>query len=498
MMKRQRLAAILAALMLLPTLAACSGNDGPAEDSTSTSTSASDTSAPVSSAEDTTPVDPEPTLAFEKEDNGNRTFNILTDSANSFEYLDEGKSDRVSSAVADRNRNVEEYLGIKLNIIQEDGTWKNRNQYKTIIQQNAIAGDSAYDYITGMLSIIVPTFSSDYNTNLLEIPYLDLSNSWWVSSMAEETAVNGKLYGVFGDVSLSVYKQMSVLFVNLDLVENKNLENPYELVSSGKWTWDKFMEQTAGAGEDVNGDGVYELGTDVLGALLEANVWRSMNAAFDIHTAEVKDGEIVINDIDDRFMNAFNSMTNYLASNSDCNFYRAQDQACIDAFGESKAVYAMLKLTYAETYADMEDDFGIIPMAKLDEDQENYRSLIATASEIIAVPRQVKDLNLVGKTLEALSFFSDDVVTEYYDTAMKDRYSRDPETAKMLDIIRDTSVMSADYFFSTTLGGKVQVHITLGNDNTEGYQPASYFAESMSTWKQNIKTLMEAYADPQG
>lgn len=151
-------AAILAALLLLPTFASCSGNDGTQDDSSAGTT---DTSAPVSSQEDTsadtTPVETEATLLFDRENNDNTTFTILTGTETNYEYLDEEKSDRVSMAIADRNRSVEEYLGIKLNVIDEMCNTQKGAPHNQKIIASIEAGDGAYDYVTGMISRIVPT-----------------------------------------------------------------------------------------------------------------------------------------------------------------------------------------------------------------------------------------------------------------------------------------------------------------------------------------------------
>lgn len=59
----------------------------------------------------------------------------------------------MNDAIFARNRNAEEYLNIVLDVIYERGDWESRDSYNNIIRSSIMAGDSAYDYVTGMIML---------------------------------------------------------------------------------------------------------------------------------------------------------------------------------------------------------------------------------------------------------------------------------------------------------------------------------------------------------
>ncbi len=492
MMKWKRItAALLSALMLVPVLAACSeSGDTPAGDTTAPS-------AVTTAPETTVPAETEPAVAFEREDNKGAVVNVLTCVEADFEYLaEEQTGERVNDAVHARNAAVEEHLGIQLEVRYETGAWAARNTYNAIITNSIAAGDGAHDYVTGMISCIQPLASSQLFYNLFEVPHLDMDNPWWVSSMQDNLALKGKLFGIIGDVCLSMYKGLSIMIFNKDLLEANNMANPYELVNNGQWTLDKFLEETTGHGQDVNGDGAWTLGTDVYTALHDEVVWRSMNAALDIHSVVVnEEGIPVIVDVDEKLATTVEKLQTYLFTCSDVKHNKVTADLT-KAFAAEQAIYYMTKLQEVEKLADMESDFGVIPMPKYDENQKDYYTQIATGTQIIFVPVTTKDVALTGKTLEALSYYSwKDVVGAYYDTALKQRYSRDAETAGMLDMIRQGAVNGFDYSYSTAIAGNPWINKTVSADASTTYNVASAFASQRSVWEANIQKILENYSD---
>ena len=90
---------------------------------------------------------------------------------------------------------------------------------------------------------------------------------------------------------------MFVMFFNRDTVDARGLENPYELVGSGKWTIDKMIKLTAGMYEDKNGNGARDE-ADGFGVVAVTNVWSdSFFFASGLSTIEQDGGgRLVISD----------------------------------------------------------------------------------------------------------------------------------------------------------------------------------------------------------
>ena len=94
-----------------------------------------------------------------------------------------------------------------------------------------------------------------------------------------------------------------------------------------------------------------------------------------------------------------------------------------------------------ELVRNMEADFMVVPMPKFDEDQENYRTSQQDGVAIYGILNVIDPAraNVVACTLELMSSLgSQYVIPVYYDDVLKNKYSRDPETAEMIDLIRNS------------------------------------------------------------
>ncbi|MBO7403845.1 MAG: hypothetical protein J6V24_02690 [Clostridia bacterium] len=300
-MKRCRTALLylLIAALLLPLFSACSAKNPETGSEPAAPTAPSPEEA--SSEEVVEEEEEGPALSFDKQDYGGVVFHILTCSEADYEYnAEEETGERVNDAIFARNLNAEDYLNVDLDVIYESGDWNHRDSYNALIRKSIAAGDNAYDYVTGMISCIQPLASTDSFLNLNEMPGMELSHPWWVSSMQEELSLNGKLLSIIGDVSLSLYKGLSVFFFNQNLLADRNLEDPFTLVREGRWTVDKMIELGSGTGSDLNGDGAWDLADDLYGTVIYEVVWRSMNAAVDVHPVHIgADGLPVVDDLDE-------------------------------------------------------------------------------------------------------------------------------------------------------------------------------------------------------
>ena len=101
----------------------------------------------------------------------------------------------------------------------------------------------------------------------------------------------------------------------------------------------------------------------------------------------------------------------------------------------------MTQLYFGETtesLGNMEAKYGILPLPKFDEAQEGYYTNAWDQFSVFAVPKTIADESkeVVGIVFEALNAESyKTVYPAYYDKALKSRYSAEPATAEIVDII---------------------------------------------------------------
>ena len=86
---------------------------------------------------------------------------------------------------------------------------------------------------------------------------------------------------------------------------------------------------------------------------------------------------------------------------------------------------------------DMEYEFGVIPMPKLDEEQEHYGEYISNGwCTAYGIPMTNQDPERTGIILDAICGFSHETLREaLYDVLFGAKYVRDAESVEMLDII---------------------------------------------------------------
>ena len=482
-------------ICLLAALLLTSCGSAPADETTA------DTSA-VSA--ETTPAETETTVddffKVAAEDNGGKTFSLLTTETQQYEYdALELTGDVINDAVYHRNLAVEELLGIDFNFIYKPGDWVNKDSFCQLITNSIMAADGAYDIVSGMISCVQPIVTTQMFMSVYDLPDINMDNPWWVSELQDGLTINGKLIGFIGDMSLSMYKGLSVMFANMGLIENMGLEDPYTMVFEGKWTLDKLVEQTTGIGQDLDGDGTFTVGTDLYGALIAEVPYRSIQASLDIQSISLnEEGIPTVNPLTDKMATAHDKLSAYLKEEGvicQSSGNREETTKITGYFSSDKVVYYMTKLEELDYLRDMENDYAVLPFPKFDENQDKYLTLIATATQMIYIPTTTNDAGLTGKVCESLSFYSyKDVVPAYYDITLKNKYSRDENTQKMMDIIRAGAVMPFEYAYSTMIGGNPWPNKLL-SDSTINGQIASMLASAKSSWEAAIEKTMEAYQD---
>jgi hypothetical protein len=95
-------------------------------------------------------------------------------------------------------------------------------------------------------------------------------------------------------------------------------------------------------------------------------------------------------------------------------------------------------------------------MPKYDESQEKYRVNQYDGVPLFGIPVTVPEerKNTVGAALEAMcSMSSDTVIPVYYDLALKNKYSRDETTARMIDLIHESITADFAFAWGDTIGG---------------------------------------------
>ena len=490
---KKALALILAALMLVSSLAACAST--PSEDSSDT-TAASDTSA----AEETTVAEtknPNEDDLPERDFKG-ETFTFLARTELGYEFSAEDDGDVVNAAVHNRNLSLSERFKVNFKYVMQPGLWASRTTYSEIITSTTLAGDDAYDVITGQSNIVLPLAVQHLYHDVAKAEHIDFTKPYWKDGYHSNATVNGRLYSLLGDYAISTVADSNVMAFNKKLFDDNKIEYPYQLVKDGKWTLDAFIELCSKFSKDVNGDGKMTA-ADQFGLTTNNNglnpfVYSTGCTVFDFDDS----GKRVINFPDEKEVDAFDTMLDFCATSVFGNVDSIGVEGATSSerlaviFKTDHSAFSAGRLKEMEGLRDMESDFGIVPYPKYDENQENHITSVLRTVTVASIPTTVKEPEKCTFLLEAMAAYGyNKIIPAYYEYALKGKVARDALTAEMLDIVTSTT-----YFdFAEVFYAEVSASDLLTAYIKKGKGLGSFFESKKSTIEKKLDDLLKAYAE---
>ncbi len=362
---------------------------------------------------------------------------------------DETNGETLNDAVFLRNDRLIE----KFNI---DITWEDPGSATVAAMQlkkAVLGGDDSYDI--SFLSTYESTLAGidgrmlDMNT----VPHITLENPWWNGRMAEDTAIMGVNYFYIGDMNLDTWTQSYVTYFSKTLAESYDMEDFYDIVRRGEWTFETLDALTRTIYRDVNGNGDYDE-NDLYGLTACSVCIDCFWAASGINMV-VKDSDGVPSYMfDDQFYDMYDRIVNLLQAPEMLYTDRPQYTSKRDtydrgAFMEDRALFFIEGLCVAgKLLRSMETDYGILPLPKYDTAQENYRTYSHTThNSTVSLPTTSADkIDMLGMILEDMAFYSMELVRPaYYENMLSAKLARDEESIEMLEII--TTNVSYDLMF---------------------------------------------------
>ncbi len=398
------------------------------------------------------------------------------------QYLEEGSADPIEDAVYKRNLLVEELYNIKIT-----ATESSNSNYEIDAVNSILAGDDAYDAIFPHARAAFAYAAQDALLNINEINSIKLENEWWSQDIIDSCNINGNLYVLDGDISLARYKGVMCLFFNKRIFDELGLEYPYELISDGEWTFDQFAEYVKKGAKDLNGDGVWDTENDQYG--LSTTLWQAPISILYTGGQKIYDkndqGIPQLTLYSQKTVSIFDDFFDLVEEKG--NYIFLEDGSTAPSFRDGRVMFQDTNLGSAQSYRDMDDNFGIIPYPKYTEDDE-YATIVNGFNHLLIIPRTVYDPERTGNIIEALcAIGSRDVVPVFYDVSLKTKFSRDEESEDMIDIIRDSVVYDLGY---VSAGSFSSVGRNLAVNNQDF---TSYYKARESKALDELEKFMESY-----
>jgi len=446
-------------LAMLFALVACSGGSTPGN-VTDDTTDSNNVNA------DTTVSD----ILYEDDDlpdsmNFDATINILSPDgaiATNDITVEELSSDVVNDSIYNRERFVEDRLGIEI------VNYKSKEFDKEVEKQNG-SGEDMYQILVG-LTYGFSAYSFDgVLYDLTEVDNLNLNKPWWSDLFIEEASIGDSLYLATGSISLSLLRNLIVVYYNKTIAENYKgnndkfsvFEDIYGVVEDGDWTLDLFHTLSSEVYEDTNGnterdeEDVYGLGIHFYS--LDA-IWSSLDLNI---LSPTEDGWFELDVNTDRLYGALEKVTDLLYNSNGAYIpeggFSAENtpKSTSGMFSSGRYLFAIDYLNISESHSlrNMTDEYGILPFPKLDDNQDSYYSYAYDEYLSYAIPRTNPSPEIAGAVMEAMASYSyRNTAPLYLDIALKGKYMNDPQSRRMIDIIVNNFKLDTAWIYIFTIG----------------------------------------------
>ena len=432
------LAMLLAGLMLLPAVS-CGKTDDPADDTIITNL--------PSQEEDTADLDFTCNLPDDL-DFGSTEVNIMCkdDPYCADELYNEGMGHgTLSDAVYERNATVENQLNVKLIITPTADVGGN-------VDRMVSAGDRSIDIFTLESFVGVGKAMEGKYLNLQDTLYTDTSKHYWSQEYNEIVTYTDKdmQFLATSPAALTLFRLSYLTIFNKTLMEERHLDELYDVVENGEWTLDYQYRITTDFWEDSDGDGKRSR-DDFFGYVAGSNIGvDAYPVTCNIHLViRDENGDLYFDEEQQKQMVTmaekvsalYNSPgTMSIGNNEDT----VEGITIIEKFASEEALMATVRFVSMERRINELADisYGIAPMPKMTREQAKYHTYVQDRVTCFGISAAIGDeerQDVLSAVMESIAYNSYKIVRPaYYDTTLSLRFMQDRRSGDMLDLMFDS------------------------------------------------------------
>ena len=283
------------------------------------------------------------------------------------------------------------------------------------------------------------------------------------------------------------------------MMEQNDMELPYDLVREGKWTIEALLGYTK-AIANLNGDASFAWnkdGNSIYGMSAHSNAGEHfITASGESFVSNDADGNIAFRADSNRFFNVISALAGLFDTSSGYTLAASTDDFNADlggymhVFHSGRSLFLTAEIKAAQLLRDMEASFGLVPIPKFDEAQENYRSDFVNACLFYTIPITNTHLWETAAASDYISYLSSrEVLPVYYDIVVEQKGLRDEDSIEMLDIVLSNKTVDLGTLFgwSASLFESIRDQLFAGNDSV-----ASLVERNEKAIQKSIDNTLEA------
>jgi len=450
------IALLLVLLMTAPAIVACGKDEK--------ETTPQGTGNPVDTNPEETEETEKPTPNWDSVDK--TSLNGMTINIHSMESVkidvEDYTSDILDTAIFDRNRLLEQTLDCEIDTVV----------YESDLKDSVITAISGGD---GSMDLVVAWHEDAghlmTNGHLLPFNYiegLDLTQPWWDQTGMRDTSIHG--YNFFGwlDFNFGHYDTMRVLAYNSEIINDYQLEDPYDLYKNNAWTIDKFIELVEEASDDTNGDGIMDKAVDTYGYSGDFAEGMEMLHASGYHMIDWNEEEstFVFHMPEEGYIAVLEKIARIGSSVNRANYWvkESSNEEDGNTFMQGRALFYGGKLAKLQDFRENEDNYGLMMFPRYDYTNAESTTL-AWGGQPLLLPKDIGDDNKDGEDdfkelgifLQAAGAYTHDVIIDVYmEKHVIGKGLRNENSKEIFEImVKNRSVEFGVYFqpygFSTTI-----------------------------------------------
>lgn len=437
-MRIKAIAFTLTLLMLLTTLISCTTGDG-----NNDVTTASSGDQQTGSGE---PVTTEAGPGLEAVDYGGKEFVVLNLGmvSTNYPYMEINAEAILGEVINDAVYERNDVLNSKYNINIVSNMAGDRDAVSKAVEIDVSSGDSNYHLIMQTPSHSVNLAARGQLYDYSELPNVNLDAEWWFRDTVEQLSISNMVYYAPCYANICFLSSTGLVYFNKELIKNFALQSPYELVGSGDWTLEKFIELSRNVTSENN-----KSLDDTVGFRMHPGSWGFifMGLGGTLITKDADD--LPVMSIDEQDLTRLQTTID-LSTDSSLGYYGEYQDVVKASFVNGKTLF-MVQPAYDLEYFRQMADFGILPMPKYDAAQTAYINTVHQdwgSFMMVESTHSGDDLDMIGRVLEDLAYESYRIIKPaYYDIMLQGRFAKDEESAAMLDIIYEHVTIDLSLLF---------------------------------------------------
>lgn len=395
----------------------------------------------------------------------------------------------INDAVFERNTLMEEYCDLKIvKIPIANASITGR------IQGEVQTGTGDFQLITQTTSGTASAATSGYLYNYLDLD-IDYDQDWWDAGTLD-FALGGRVFFMNGPFNIVDDDVTFVMMFNKDLQKEYQVPDLYQTVKDQEWTLDYFNSVVSDLSTD-NGDGKWDE-KDIYGFSCPGSIgdtfFYGAGLQYIVNSRDMDMPELVLNERMEQALDVLAIARSIVHENNSSYVAKAGSEALSrDVFVEGRSLFYCEAANYLRYLnANMESEYGVVPIPKYNKAQENYTTWSHSIGSTLSIPTSVakagNDMEQFAHVLEMYTLLSQKLVRPaYYEVMLTTRNVHDAESSEMLDLIFATRTYDmAIYFNELGYAGIFANAVSSSGDNF-----ASQYASKSKNFNGQISRLLK-------